>query len=173
MSRLGFRFAGAADAPALEAHIQSAYRGEESRRGWTTEADLIEGQRTKVVEIEAIIAEPEARFIMAFDGPTLAGCALIRNEGGQGYFGMFAVSPGLQGSGHGNQIIAHAEGSARSLWNCATLMMTVISLREELIAWYERRGYKQVGTRPFPFSREPGARRTDFHFVVLSKAIPG
>jgi hypothetical protein len=76
------------------------------------------------------------------------------------------------GSGHGNQIIAHAEGAARSLWNCATVVMTVISLRAELIAWYERRGYKKVGTRPFPFSREPGARRTDFHFVVLSKPSP-
>ena len=82
MSRLGFRFAGAADAPALEALIQSAYRGEESRRGWTTEADLIDGQRATVAEIEAIISEPAARFIMAFDGPTVVGCALIRNEGG-------------------------------------------------------------------------------------------
>lgn len=173
MSRLDFRFAGAGDAPALQALIQGAYRGEESRRGWTTEADLIEGERASVAEIAAIIAAPAARFIMAFDGPALVGCALIRNEGGEGYFGMFAVCPALQGSGYGNQIIAYAEGAARSLWNCATMVMTVISLRAELIAWYERRGYKKAGTRPFPFSREPGARRTDFHFVVLSKALPG
>lgn len=172
MSQLDFRFAGAADAPALQALIQSAYRGEDSRRGWTTEADLIEGERASVAEIAAIIAEPAARFVMAFDGPALIGCALIRNEGGEGYFGMFAVCPALQGTGHGNQIIAHAEGAARSLWNCSTMVMTVISLRIELIAWYERRGYRPVGTSPFPFSREPGAKRTDFHFVVLSKTLP-
>ena len=168
---LTFRFAARADAPAIAALIESGYRGDESRRGWTTEADLIEGDRTSVAEIETYIADPNARFVMAFEDATLAGCALIKNESGEGYFGMFAVKPARQGGGHGKQILAHAEQKIRDLWNCPRVAMTVISIREDLIAYYERRGYTRTGTKPFPFDREPGATRTDFHFVVLTKVL--
>ena len=171
MSGLTFRFAERADAPTIAALIESGYRGDESRRGWTTEADLLDGDRTSVAEIEAYIADPNARFIMAFECASLVGCALIKNEAGEGYFGMFAVKPALQGSGHGKQILAHAEKTVRDLWHCPVIAMTVISIREDLIAFYERRGYKRSATKPFPFDREPGAKRTDFHFVVLKKTI--
>jgi GNAT superfamily N-acetyltransferase len=171
VSSLTFRFAERADAPAIAALIESGYRGDESRRGWTTEAHLIEGNRTSVAEIEAFIAAPNARFIMAFDGAALVGCALIKNEGGEGYFGMFAVKPTLQDGGHGKQILAHAERAIRDLWHCTRVAMTVISIREDLVAYYERRGYTKTGTKPFPFDKEPGAKRTDFHFVVLSKPL--
>jgi GNAT superfamily N-acetyltransferase len=171
VSSLTFRFAGASDAPAIAALIEEGYRGEESRRGWTTEAHLIEGNRTSVAEIEAYIAAPNARFIMAFEGAAFIGCALIKKDGDEGYFGMFAVKPLAQGGGHGKQILAHAERKIRELWSCKQVAMTVISIREDLIAYYERRGYKRTGTKPFPFDREPGAKRTDFHFVVLSKSL--
>ena len=171
MSRLAFRFAARSDAPAIAALIEESYRGDESRRGWTTEAHLIEGNRTSVAEIETLIADPNARFVMAFEGTTLVGCALIKNENGEGYFGMFAVKPTLQGGGHGKQILSHAEQQIRNLWHCPRVAMTVISIREDLIAYYERRGYKRTATKPFPFEKEPGAKRTDFHFVVLTKAL--
>ena len=171
MSTLTFRFAGAADAPAIAALIESGYRGDESRRGWTTEADLIEGNRTSAAEIASYIADPNARFVMAFEAEALIGCALIKNENGEGYFGMFAVKPALQGGGHGKQILAHAEQSIRALWRCDRIAMTVISIREDLIAYYERRGYKRTTTKPFPFEKEPGAKRQDFHFVVLKKTL--
>ena len=171
MSGLTFRFAERADAPTIAALIESGYRGDESRRGWTTEAHLIEGNRTSVAEIEDHIADPNARFLMAFEGASLVGCALIKNEAGEGYFGMFAVKPALQGGGHGKKILAHAERAIRDLWHCSQVAMTVISIREDLIAYYERRGYKRIATKPFPFDREPGAKRTDFHFVVLKKTI--
>jgi GNAT superfamily N-acetyltransferase len=171
VSTLAFRFAGRIDAPAIAALIEEGYRGDESRRGWTTEANLIEGNRTSVAEIEGYIADPNARFLMAFDAGVLIGCSLIKNEEGQGYFGMFAVKPTLQGGGHGKQILAHAERQIRTLWNCTRVAMTVISIREDLIAYYERRGYARSGTKPFPFDREPGAKRTDFHFVVLTKTL--
>jgi N-acetylglutamate synthase-like GNAT family acetyltransferase len=171
VSELSFRFAARSDAPAIAALIESGYRGDESRRGWTTEADLIEGNRTNVAEIEAHIADPNARFVMAFEASALIGCALIKNEADEGYFGMFAVKPALQGGGHGKQILAHAEQQIRDLWNCPRVAMTVISIREDLIAYYERRGYARTGTKPFPFDREPGVKRKDFHFVVLTKAL--
>lgn len=171
MTPLTFRFAGAQDSPAIAALIESAYRGEESKRGWTSEADLIAGNRTSPKEIAAFIADPYARFVMAFEATTLIGCALIKNDNGTGYFGMFAVSPTLQGGGHGKQIVAHAEQSIRELWRCLNVAMTVISIREDLIAYYERRGYKRTATKPFPFEKEPGAKRKDFHFVVLTKSL--
>jgi N-acetylglutamate synthase-like GNAT family acetyltransferase len=170
VSGLTFRFAAASDAPAIAALIESAYRGDESRRGWTTEAHLIEGDRTSPDEIADFIADPNAKFLMAFDASALIGCALLKNENGEGYFGMFAVKPTLQGGGHGKQILAHAEQQIRALWHCRSIAMTTISIREDLIAYYERRGYKRTGTKPFPFDREPGAKRTDFHFVVLTKS---
>jgi GNAT superfamily N-acetyltransferase len=170
-SILKFRLAGASDAPAIAALIESAYRGEESKRGWTSEADLIEGNRTSPTEIAAFVADTNARFVMAFENETLVGCALIKNDNGTGYFGMFAVRPAGQGAGLGKLILDHAENKIRELWNCATIAMTVISIRQDLIAYYERRGYKRTATKPFPFEKEPGAKRKDFNFVVLTKGL--
>ncbi len=172
MNALTFRFAGRTDAPAIAALIESAYRGEESSLGWTTEAHLIEGARTSVAEIEDFIAEPHATFLMAFDGATLVGCALLKNDDGAGYFGMFAVRPALQGAGLGKTILDHAERQIRDLWTCGTVKMLVINLRQDLIAYYERRGYRRTGERkPFPFDIAPGATRTDFHLTVLRKTL--
>jgi ribosomal protein S18 acetylase RimI-like enzyme len=165
------RFATAADAPRIAALIESAYRGEESRRGWTTEAHLIEGDRTSVAEIEAFIAAPQTHFLITLVQDDIVGCALIRNDNGIGYFGMFAVRPTLQGGGIGRGIMHFAENHIRKLWACTKVEMTVINLREDLIAYYERHGYKRAGTRPFPFDRESGAKRKDFHFVVLTKDL--
>ena len=165
------RLAGASDATAIAALVESAYRGDESRRGWTTDASLFPDNRTNVQEIAGLLADPEARFVLAHDGAELVGCAMIRNEHGAGYFGMFAVNPKLQGAGLGKQVLTFAEEQARTLWNCSEMAMTVISIREELIAFYQRRGYRQTATKPFPFDKEPGARRKDFHFLVLTKPL--
>lgn len=165
------RLAEAQDAAAIAALIESAYRGDESRRGWTTEAHLIEGNRTSVAEIAEFISAPEKRFVIALKGQQTVGCALISNENGAGYFGMFAVRPDIQGGGLGKQILEFAEQKLREIWRCSQVTMTVISIRHELIAFYERRGYKQTSSKPFPFDQEPGAKRTDFHFVVLSKSF--
>ena len=171
LTPLSFRLATTADTSAVVALIESAYRGEESLKGWTSEAGFIEGQRTNPDEISALIGSPDARFVLAFDEGELVGCALVKNEHGQGYFGMFSVRPARQGTGLGKQLLAEAERIARMIWGCSTMKMTVISIRDELIAFYERRGYRRSGTAPFPFDREPGVRRTDFHFVILSKGL--
>lgn len=168
---LSFRVATTADTSAVVALIESAYRGEESLAGWTSEAGFIEGQRTNANEISSLIGRQDARFVLAFDEGKLVGCALVKNDQGEGYFGMFSVRPARQGAGLGKLLLAEAERVARTLWGCSTMKMTVISIRDELIAFYERRGYRRSGTEPFPFDKEPGVRRRDFHFVVLSKAL--
>jgi N-acetylglutamate synthase-like GNAT family acetyltransferase len=167
------RFADLDEAPQITALIERAYRGEESKAGWTSEADLLTGPRTSVDEIAAIMRDPLARFLVAeTEDGGIVGCALIRNEQGSGYFGMFAVRPDLQGAGIGDQLIKAAEQHLRDLWQMPTVYMTVINIRHDLIPYYERRGYKRTGERkPFPFDIAPGATRTDFHLTVLRKKL--
>lgn len=169
---LSFRVATVADVSAIVGLVESAYRGEESLKGWTSEAGFIEGDRTSAEEISALVRHPQARFVLAIDHGELVGCALVKGEGGEGYFGMFSVRPARQGGGLGKRLLAEAERTARETWNCRSMKMTVISIREELIAFYERRGYRRTATEPFPFDQHPHVKRNDFHFVVLSKPLP-
>ena len=168
---LSFRVATAADTSAVVELVESAYRGEESLKGWTSEAGFIEGQRTNAGEISSLIESPDARFVLAIDAGHLVGCALVKNEQGEGYFGMFSVRPALQGAGLGKKLLAEAERTAKATWGCTRMKMTVISIRDELIAFYERRGYRHAATEPFPFDQHPHVTRNDFHFVVLSKPL--
>jgi ribosomal protein S18 acetylase RimI-like enzyme len=174
MPDLHFRNATAADVPALVALVTSAYRGEASRAGWTTEADLLEGNRIVPEVLLADIARPRSRILLAESDGTLQGCAHVAADGGAGYFGMFAVRPALQRAGAGRTILAEAERVAREDWRLPLMRMTVIDLRTELIAWYERRGYRRTGEiRPFPAADPRFGRplRDDLRFEVLEKEL--
>ncbi|MEO6801416.1 MAG: GNAT family N-acetyltransferase [Rhodanobacter sp.] len=172
LSCISFRRAVAADVPAIVALVESAYRGESGLRGWTTESHLLDGQRTDAADVAALIARPDSRILLAErDGQLKASCHVER-QGSAGYFGMFAVDPGEQGSGLGKQALAEAERLARDEWQCRAMRMTVIVQREELIAWYERRGYRRTGEyQPFPYGNERFGipRRDDLRFEVLLK----
>jgi GNAT superfamily N-acetyltransferase len=149
---ISFRPAAAADAPAVVALVNSGYRGESSKRGWTTEADLLGGQRTDDDKMREMIAAEGSRVELAFaaDG-ALLGCVNLRQEpDGSCYLGMLTVDPARQAGGLGKEIMVRSEALARE-WGCARMRMTVISVRAELIAFYERRGYAKTGkTEPFP-----------------------
>ncbi|HTZ91767.1 MAG TPA: GNAT family N-acetyltransferase [Streptosporangiaceae bacterium] len=172
---LTFRFAEASDAPAIVALVQSAYRGDASRAGWTTEADLLDGQRTDLQAVERLLATPESAMLLAESDGQLAGsCHLDRRARAETYLGMLAVRPSGQGRGSGRQILAEAERIARLDWGARTMVMTVIAQRPDLIAWYQRRGYLPTGeTKPFPYGdvRKGIPRRPDLHFVVLAKRL--
>jgi ribosomal protein S18 acetylase RimI-like enzyme len=172
---LTFRFAAEADVPAIVSVVESAYRGDASRAGWTTEADLLDGQRTDAEAVSAVLAAPDSVVLLAETDGMLAGCChLERRLADEVYFGMFAVRPGSQGQGWGAQILAEAERLARDEWRAATVVMTVIGQRTDLIAWYERRGYRRTGEeRPFPYGDERFGvpRRPDLSFVVLAKSL--
>ena len=170
-----YRRAGADDIGALVALVESAYRGEASRQGWTTEADLLDGQRIDAAGIAEILARPLSEVVLAERDGELVGCAHVARDHEHGYFGMFAVRPALQGAGIGDRLLAECERIAREEFGCTRLRMTVISLREELIAWYERRGYRRTGEyQPFPYgNRRFGLpRRDDLRFEWLDKALP-
>jgi ribosomal protein S18 acetylase RimI-like enzyme len=167
-----FRQASSADVDTIVALVESAYRGESGLRGWTTESHLLDGRRTDAADVGGLIGRPDSRILLAeCDGRIKASCHIER-QGDAGYFGMFAVDPSGQGSGLGKQVLAEAERIAREEWRCRAMRMTVIVQREELIAWYGRRGYRRTGEyQPFPYGDERFGipRRDDLRFEVLRK----
>ena len=171
---LTFRDATDADVDALVALIESAYRGESSRAGWTTEADILQGQRTDPEGVREVIGSPDSRLLTVERGGRVIACCQLEHRGAYAYFGLFAVSPALQGAGLGRTIIAEAERRARETWGVSEMHMTVISVRENLIAWYERRGYRRTGrTTPFPYGDERFGipQRADLCFELLVKEL--
>jgi len=167
MNGLVTRNAASTDLPTLQPLIQRAYRGDDARAGWTHEADLLDGERIGIAELEAMIADPAERLLVGFDDDRMVGCVRVANSGGGlAYLGLLCVDPLLQTGGYGKQLIAAAEATARQEFNADRIEMTVIDRRAELIAFYERRGYAQVGTRDFPVVVDP-----PLHMVVLEKPL--
>ncbi|MFJ4846878.1 MULTISPECIES: GNAT family N-acetyltransferase [unclassified Streptomyces] len=169
-----FRTATSADVPALVALVESAYRGDASRAGWTTEADLLEGQRTDPEGVSAVVGGERSRMLVAESDGAVVACCQLENRDGHAYFGMFAVRPGLQGGGLGRTVLAEAERFAREEWGADAMHMTVITQREELIAWYVRRGYERTGSiSPFPYgdARFGLPTRDDLAFELLVKKL--
>ena len=172
MDELTFRPATLTDIPALIALVTSAYRGDTSKQGWTTEADLLDGQRIDAESLRHDIERTDSRILLALENGEVLACAHVAIEDGTGYFGMFAVSPDQQGSGVGKRMMAEAERLAREDWGLPGMRMTVIDIRDELIAFYERRGYARTGRKkPFPYGDERFGipKRDDLRFEILEK----
>jgi ribosomal protein S18 acetylase RimI-like enzyme len=151
------------DISSLNILINSAYRGETSKKGWTTEAHLLAGKRTTEEELEQIILDPKNTFLKYTENDKIIGSVLLVEKEHQLYVGMLTVSPELQNSGIGKKMLAEAEIHAKSL-GLSTLSMTVVSVRSELIAWYKRHGYVDTGERePFPSS--------DIHINISDKPL--
>lgn len=169
-----WRTADEADAPALEALIESAYRGDSSREGWTTEADLLGGNRTSVAMLLETIADPAQTVLVCEGAQGLLATVTVERRGGYGYVGAVSVRPTDQGSGTGRELLTRAERLIGEEWGLERARMTVIAQRPELIDWYNRRGYRDTGeTAPFPYGDERfGApKRDDLYFVILEKAL--
>ena len=160
------------DISSLNKLINSAYRGEFSKKGWTTEANLLEGSRTSEKELSEIIQNNRNAILKFTDNNEITGCVLLVQKENELYLGMLTVSPLFQNSGIGKKLMQHAEIYAATL-GLSKIVMTVISAREELISWYKRHGYTDSGARePFPasdvyisISKEP------LEFMVLEKKI--
>jgi len=151
------------DIPSLLTLINSAYRGETSKKGWTTEAHLLEGKRTTEEELKEIIQDPKNTFLKFTENDQIIGSVLLVEKEHQLYLGMLTVSPELQNAGIGKKLLAEGEKKAKIL-GLSSIIMTVVSVRAELIAWYKRHGYVETGERePFPSS--------DIHINISDKPL--
>ncbi len=171
---LTFRRARVDDVPAVVALVESCYRGDDSRAGWTTEADFLGGQRTDAEDVRSCIETERGCILLGVEGDAIVACANVTVGGNAGYFGMFSVRPDRQRSGAGRALLAEAERIVRDEWALQVMRMTVIDIREELIAYYERRGYLRTGIKkPFPYGDDRFGipKRDDLRFEVLEKAL--
>jgi ribosomal protein S18 acetylase RimI-like enzyme len=167
-----FRYATEEDVDAVVALVQSAYRGNDSRLGWTTEADLLGGQRTDSLEVSELIRKPKSFILLCQREAELMACVHMHNRGDYAYLGMFAVRPSRQGRGIGGLLLERVEKLAFENWQSIAVQMTVISLREDLIAWYVRRGYRSTEEFiPFPYGNERFGlpKRDGLKMLVLRK----
>jgi ribosomal protein S18 acetylase RimI-like enzyme len=160
------------DVSALNNLVNSAYRGESSKKGWTTEADLLGGIRTTEEGLAETIKKPDTFILKYTEADQILGCVMLVDKESALYLGMLTVSPALQGSGIGKKLLKSAETFAQEN-GISKIEMTVISIRSELIAWYERHGYVKTGeTKPFPMDNPDfGEPKQHLEFIVMEKRI--
>ncbi len=215
ISEIDFSYATHDDIDALVDLVNAAYRGEPGEDGWTTEAELLDGQRVDAAMLDETLDRPGAHVLLAHQGGALVACCELQRprrsgdlvppgevaahdvttkplheerklddppppehpdgvDEGAAYFGMFSVKPGLQGSGVGRGVLEEAERIAREEWGATSLELTVIHVRDELIEWYERRGYERTERdKPFPSDAERFGkpRREGLKLAVLRKPL--
>lgn len=166
------RLGSEADIPRIVALLNGSYRGEASRKGWTTEADLIAGDiRTNEADVTSVMNE-EGSFFLCYQNEEaqLIGCVNLKIQGKRLYLGMFSVVPEQQGNGIGGQLLQAAEEQALQA-GCDTIYMYVISVRRELIDWYQRKGFHDTGTR-VPFEENfTGKHLQQLEFAILEKVL--
>lgn len=163
-----------ADIPQLLPLINSAFRGDSARQGWTHEADLLAGElRTDEPTLRELLQRPDAVLLKyCNDAGDLEGCVFLDKKERGLYLGMLTVKPELQGSGIGKKLLTAAEEYAGAQ-GCRSIFMNVFSVRHELVAWYERHGYRQTGeTKPYPADLRFGIPTRALEFVILEKEIP-
>ena len=159
------------DVPALEQLVNSAFRGDSSRKGWTTEADLLDGIRIDQDSLNEMIDAPGSVILKYYEDHVLAGCVYLQKKESFMYLGMLTVSPEMQNKGIGKKLMTAAESYALSL-ECDTITMTVLNERDELTDWYKRQGFYFTGElKGFPAQSKFGIPKKDLFFKVMNKKI--
>lgn len=168
-----FRRATLDDVAEIVLLVNSCYRGDSSRVGWTTEADLLDGTRTDEDEITGLITQPDSMLLLCVEEDEIIGSVHIQKQDDSSYLGMLVVKPNLQGGGVGRRLMEAAEVRAREEWGSKRMTMTVISVRDTLISYYERRGYRRTGQmKPFISDATHGILRVDhLELEVLEKDL--
>ena len=161
------------DISALVSLMDKAYRGERSKQGWTSEADLFIGnKRTDEDTVTKLINKPGAVFLkFTNENGVIGGCVFLHKKESRLYLGMFSVSPAEQGKGIGKRLLNAANEYAKEQ-HCSLIHMTVITVRKDLIAWYEKNGYQRTGkVLPFPVDERFGIPTQPLEMVVLEKQV--
>ncbi|HET7899447.1 MAG TPA: GNAT family N-acetyltransferase [Flavisolibacter sp.] len=165
------RPASLADVPALNLLVNGAYRGDSSRKGWTTEADLLDGIRTSEPALQKMIEKPGALILVLEENDQINACVYLEKKEHRLYLGMLTVDPALQGKGLGAHLMKAAEEKAAEL-NCDIIQMSVITERESLIHYYQRKGFHDTGERlPFPDDPAFGIPKQPLQFMIMEKEL--
>lgn len=162
-----------ADIFSIKNLLNSAYRGDASKQGWTTEAHLIAGDvRTDENDVKETMQIEGSIFLKYTNAQNdIIGCVNLQKHEAKIYLGMFSVSPNVQGGGIGKKLLVAAEEYAKQS-GCNSIYMTVISVRTELIDWYKRHGYVDTNKRkPFVEDGLTGKHLRQLEFMVLEKSL--
>ena len=162
-----------ADVKEINVLVNSAYRGESSKIGWTTEADLLDGIRVDEERLVDFIQKKDSMLLKYMDDENkIIGCVHLEKHGYKLYLGMLTVSPEFQGRGIGKEMMKEAEVQAKAV-NCSAVYMSVITDRRILLEWYIKHGYKNTGVKkPFPsHDKRFGLPKKPLEFILLVKSI--
>ncbi len=172
MERLVLRTATTDEAEQIASHVNACYRGDSSRKGWTTEADLLEGNRTDSEEITELVEKEDSVILLCLRDQELIASVHLHHQGDISELNMLAINPTMQGRGIGKWVMAEIEQFVVRTWRTHKIKMSVITLREELIAFYERRGYRRTGERKrFDLDERNGVPQMDLEFETLEKEL--
>jgi GNAT superfamily N-acetyltransferase len=126
---------------------------------------FIDADRTNPEKVRALLQK--GKFLLTEEAGALAGCVYVEWRGERGYFGLLAVDPALQRSGLGSRLVTAAEECCRAA-GCAFMDLTIVNLRTELPPFYNRLGYVESGSLPFPSDQHPNQ---PCHLVRMSKPL--
>ena len=167
---LSFVRARAEDASRIAALVNRAYRGDSGRIGWTSEADLFDGPRTDENEVRDFISSDDSMILLCIQGDEFVGSVLLTSFGSAAYLGMLVTEPLVQGAGIGSRLMLAAEAVARETWAATTISITVVRCRHELVAFYQRRGYRPTGQlKPLPLHGLSVPRIDNLQLQVMEK----
>jgi len=155
-----------------------AYRGREGATpSWNIEKGIVAGQRLDESLLrEELAAKPNGALLVYREdsgGPPLGTAWLNPEENGAWSLGLLTVHPELQNQQLGRRLLAAVEDYARER-GAKRIVIGVLHVRDTLIAWYERRGYRKTGTsEPWPVDdpRVGTPLVEDLRFVHLEKAL--
>lgn len=173
MNKLSYtiRDARDADIPAIVDLVNSSFRGESSRAGWTTEADYLDGIRVDTEALREMMDAPLSTVLLYLENNALLGCVYLQQQQENLYLGMLTVMPGVQNKGIGKILMQHAETFAAWCY-CKHIVMNVLDGRHELTSWYMRQGYYLTGeTKDFPENTRLGVPKRKLHFNIMKKDL--
>jgi ribosomal protein S18 acetylase RimI-like enzyme len=167
------KIASVNDAKDINTLVNSVYRGENSKKGWTTEAEFLGGIRITEEKVKEILVRKNDIVILAFIEGSITGCVHLENAGEHSYLGMLSVDVDHQDKGIGRLLINECERYTKEEWKLRKIKMKVINRRLELMEYYYRRGYRSTGEIEefLPGPETFGDPTEKLYFETLSKEL--
>ena len=155
-----FRIAESADLEAVTALINLAF---------SVERFFVDRDRIDIETVRGLASK--GKFILldaaAAENATITGCVYVEIKADRVYIGLLSVDPSRQRSGTGSRLMAAAEEHGREA-GCRFADLRIVNIRQELPAFYQKRGYRESGTAPFTLGI---VTKLPCHFVEMTKPL--